>query len=134
MRNKITHTQARKLLAQQVQQRVCYLLNWTDKQYKEFQYKQGCLYLQLYLSKYPAIIDELIDNKIFWAWWRNQWANRDDIYVHNTEVLHLPKRVGLYQQTHNAETLVLDMYPPASVFAQSYNTMIGEVIKQQTQP
>jgi hypothetical protein len=134
MRNKITHTEARKLLATQLQERVCYLLNWTAEEYTAFQYKQGCLYVQMYLSKNPEIIDELLANRIFWAWWRNEWANRDDVYVHNTEVLHLANRMPLYRQLHDAETMILDMQPPASAFALSYCKMIGEVIKQQTRP
>ena len=128
------HTKNRKLQADQLKERVCYLLNWTPDEYAEYQYKQGCLYLQMYLSKYPAIIDELLQNRIFWAWWRNQWANRDDAFIHDEQHLHVPNRRLLYRHTHDPEMLILDMYPQTSAFAKSYSKMIGEVAKQETKP
>ena len=89
-----------------MRKRVCYLLNWTVEEYNKYQRKQGCLYLQLKMSGSPQIIDELVESEMFWAWWKNEWAHREYVYVNSADILYLPNRLKLYYHYNDAEILV----------------------------
>jgi hypothetical protein len=125
-----TQIQQRKELSKSIMNQVCNLLNISPLEYKEFQYKQGCAYLQSYIPKYPAIIDELLQNKIYWAWWRNEWLNRDEVYVLNVEILNIPNRWLLYKHLHDPHVLIQDIQPNKFVLGDSYATMMQQVINK----
>lgn len=54
------------------------LLGWDDEQYLTFKMRCGRNFLQQYMPNYPELIDEVIESRLFWAWWLNQWLIRDE--------------------------------------------------------
>jgi hypothetical protein len=115
---------------EQIKQRICKLLCMTDAQYAEHQYNTGLSYLQLYIRNNAPIIRELEGNKIFWAWWRNQWAMRDAKFL---AAKHPDNMMAIWLNCHDAAMLATERYPSAKILGRSYAAMIGKVIKEEVQ-
>jgi hypothetical protein len=114
---------------------ICHLLDWTELEYGEFQFKSGCSYLQHYIPNDPNGIDELLQHKIFWNWWKNQWHNRDFAFMldSNNELsqLNVANRRILYVHYHDARMLAAEIAPNAIIIADAYKKMISQVIKEE---
>lgn len=114
---------------------ICHLLDWTEVEYGEFQFKSGCSYLQHYIPNDPDGIDELLQHKIFWNWWKNQWHNRDFAFMldSNNELIQLSvaNRRILYVHYHDARMLAAEIAPNAIIIADAYKKMISQVIKEE---
>jgi hypothetical protein len=114
---------------------ICNLLDWTELEYGEFQFKSGCSYLQHYIPNDPHGIDELLKHRMFWNWWRNQWHNRDFAFMldSNNELskLCLSNKRLLYMHYHDARMLAAEIAPNAIIIADAYKKMIGELIKEE---
>lgn len=113
-------------------QRVIKILHWTELEYAEFQMKMGKQYLQSYISTDPCGIDMLIDSRIFWNWWKNQWLIRDTSFIaSNIGKVNRSTAVAVYQCLHNADVLIQSIYPSRAVLDNSYAQMIDNVIKSE---
>lgn len=114
---------------------ICHLLNWSEVEYGEFQFKSGCSYLQHYIPNDPDGIDELLQHRIFWNWWKNQWHNRDFAFMldSNNELsqLSVANRRILYVHYHDARMLAAEIAPNAIIIADAYKKMISQVIKEE---
>lgn len=114
---------------------ICHLLDWTEVEYGEFQFKSGCSYLQHYIPNDPDGIDELLQHRIFWNWWKNQWHNRDFAFMldSNNELsqLSIANRRILYRHYHDARMLAAEIAPNAIIIADAYKKMISQVIKEE---
>lgn len=125
-------TQQRKQTATTLKGRVCELLGWSEMQYAEFQYNTGIEYMELYTLGDEAICDDLLRSKIYWNWWKNAWANRDECFlVDNINLVDKVTAIAIYNGVHDALALAEEMRPDAIVLGDSYKTMIGEVIKKE---
>lgn len=109
-------------------EQVMKLLNWDANQYAEFQYKMGCQYLQAYIPNCPQQIDELIENKIFWNWWKNEWLFRDNAFI-NSDIMKVKPATAkaIYLANNDAEVLVFEIYPSGVVLNSRYAEMINNV-------
>lgn len=116
------------------------ILRWTELQYGEFVYEMGLDYMEHYMPKLQGRehwIDILSRNKIFWSWWRNQWANRDREFVilrqrdDINRILSLADLRELYQFLHSGERLAKDIYPGRYVMDETYSQMVDELIKSE---
>ena len=91
-------------------------LCWTEENYAYMQYNSGLHYLALYLDGYPEAIDMLLRSRLWWAWWRNRWVERDEQWLRNMpQPRHLysnESRVSDYYSCHDATTLVHTMRTP----------------------
>lgn len=112
----------------QIKQQVCQLLQCTAEQYAVFQYETGLAYLQLYLHGYQPVQYELEASKIFWNWWKNQWAMRDAQFL---QADHRGNHWAIYLNHNDAAMLASEMRPNAIVLGRSWAVMIGQVIKQE---
>ncbi len=131
----MTHVQERIRDASLMKLVICRLLNWTDLEYGEFQYKCGCLYLQHYISNDPQGIDELLQHKLFWNWWKNQWHNRDFAYMIDSEQqldkLSISNKRLLYMHAHDPKMLAMEIAPNSIILGEAYKKMIGELVKME---
>lgn len=111
-----------------VKEQVMALLNWTDQDYHDFQYRMGTNYLQYYIPRDPQGIDMLIESRIFWNWWRNHWMFRDAAFVQDAQVIVSNKETALsiYFITHHPERLIGTIYPNAAVLHDGYAKMINQ--------
>lgn len=114
-----------------LKQQVCQLLEWDELQYAEHQYNTGLQYLQHYIPRDPAGIDQLAANKIYWNWWKNRWADRDLQFCNpGTPMLTMKTRLAMYRLLHNPAFLAKEIWPNSIVLASSYAEMIHDVIKE----
>lgn len=132
MKTTQTQTEKRTEQAKSLKEIVCQLLGWDEMQYAEFQYNTGLQYLQHYIPRDPEGIDQLAGNRIFWNWWKNRWADRDQQYCNpGTPMLTPGTRLAMYHLVHNPEFLAKEIYPNGVVLGASYAVMINEVIKEE---
>ncbi len=131
----MTHVQERRQGASLLKSEICRLLEWTELEYAEFQYKTGCQYLQAYIPNDPQGIDELLNHKLFWNWWKNQWHNRDFAFMLDSEKelsdLNIGNKRLIYMHYHDAVILSLEITPNSIILGNAYKSMIGQLIKKE---
>lgn len=99
------------------QQQVQNLLHWDELRYCHFKYRQGIQYLRLYTQGDDGMLNWLERNRLFWNWWKIQWALRDSVYAEDAGRLgQLQHRRLLYTSLHNPYTLIHEIVPPVDVF------------------
>lgn len=110
------------------------LLKWSEMEFAEFQYESGLTYLKAYLSKDAYGQDALAASKIFWNWWKNQWANRDEVFYLDvtTSEISLANRVRLYRALHDGYNLTKEIHPHRVVMEESYALMVTEFVEKET--
>lgn len=101
------------------------LLQWDEEQYAAFKTRSAGNFLQLYMPHYPALIDELKETRIFWAWWCNQWLLRDEaLLLHTCFVMcSINDRINQYKLLHSPENLISKMVVDSVIFT---NTSISK--------
>lgn len=131
MLQKITHIESRRVAAKASKERIMRLLEWSELQYCEFQYRMGLEYLQEYIPDDPDGIAWLERHRVFWAWWRNQWTLRDESYLDSKiATVGIRHRRNIYTELHNPRALAMGITPPAVVLDDSYAQMIQETFKE----
>jgi hypothetical protein len=111
-------------------QNIMTALRWSELEYSNFQMETGFEYLEQYIPTDKLGIHMLTRSRVFWNWWKNHWAQRDEEFLEiicpNTQAQTLQR---LYQKTHNPKRLIDTIYPNAVVLEESYAVMIGHCIK-----
>lgn len=111
--------------------KVCSLLNITEEEYANRQYKAGCSYLQAYIPNDPTGIDQLLTSPVYWAWWRNHWGMRDKAFCdHHVEQLSMGTKADLYADLHDPYKLAECIRPNGVVLELAYPKMIQKVHQQ----
>lgn len=111
------------------------LLNWDDLAYGRAQYEAGIAYLKLYLEGDEHAADQISRSRVYWAWWRNHWANRDEqflAYCANTALDRVVMR-ELYADWHNPTDLARTIHPHGVVLNESYAQMMTALVATETQ-
>lgn len=125
-----SYTQHIKQQMKNTKERVMELLRWDETSYADFQYRMGCQYLQSYIPNDPTGIDDLLEKKTYWNWWRNHWLARDTAFINsNIHKVNPATTLSIYKDMHNPDALVHCIYPTGAVLEASYAQMIGNVIK-----
>ncbi len=125
-------TQQRKQTATTLKGQVCELLGWDEQQYAEYQYNTGLEYMELYTLDDAMACEVLERSKIFWSWWKNAWANRDECFmVEKIKLIDRATAIALYYGVHDALALAEELRPDAIVLGDSYKQMIGEVMEKE---
>jgi hypothetical protein len=127
---KMNHSQhiIEKMIA--AKEAVMQLMHWTEKEYNEYQVKMGCQYLQGYIPQCPDEIDALINNRIFWNWWRNEWLFRDTAFItSDVDQLKPSTRQQIYLNINDADVLRHEIFPSGVVLNCHYANMIREIQK-----
>jgi hypothetical protein len=125
-----THCQKR---AASLKAKVCRELRWTDLQYNEYQLDKGHDYLMAYLKGDEYSVSVMERSAIFWKWWRNHWANRDEgfmEFVTNTTYSVADMR-EFYGDVNEAALLAECIYPNGVILSESYATMIKELVYEE---
>jgi len=99
--------------ADHVKNEICLLLNWTDMDYAQTQYEIGLQYLALYLPSDCRLRKQLECSRLFWNWFKNQWAIHDYELLNDATFLNQPviDRLGDYKYLHCPKELVLEVKP-----------------------
>jgi hypothetical protein len=109
---KPTHIQQQQDRAKKAQQAICEALGWPDDNYNDMVYKYGCQFLQQRYCRYPQLVDAAVLSPLFWAYWRSEWAFRDECLlnaVNNLNQLPVERIWWLYQQTHKVKELCAEI-------------------------
>jgi hypothetical protein len=73
---------------QLAKQQVCMLLELSDYDYNEMQYHCGLSFLA-YKCQWEVSEERIQASKIFWAWWMNNWAHRDEMFLNQYQVMEV---------------------------------------------
>jgi hypothetical protein len=74
-------------------------------------------------------------SRIFWSWWRNHWARRDEVFLalhrqHPIRRAEIARQ--LYEQYNQGAMLANSIHPHAVVLNESYALMVKELIQEET--
>lgn len=109
-------------------------LDWTEMDYCNFQYEQGLIYIETYLSGFGEVnkkwLQALLESRIFWNWWKNHWTRREESYL-ITDQLPRHQRREIYRSMHNGRNLATEIHPNRVVLDESYPQMLHSVVKAQ---
>ncbi len=117
----MSHTEEQKLQRKKNEVRCCHWLNCSPEQYANITYEYGLRYLRETLDISEENIRFLEDQKLFWAWWKNEWNLRN-------EREFLPKvetadhKRALYLEIHNPANLTCEI--PSVILSESYTELI----------
>lgn len=112
---------------------ICTALGMNELQYAEMVEEFGQLWMNRYFGHEEIMLNALNKSKTFWAWWVNQWENRNEDYVRltNLAIIELPLdrvtkavAIELYRETHAANELKI--VPNKFVVAE-----VNKLIKQE---
>ena len=109
--------------------RIIKMLGWSELEYATFINETGMQYLELYIPADRQGIYMLNRSRIFWNWWKNQWAIRDEIYLAIVNDFSPRNWELLYRQEHSADVLTNSIFPSAVVLHDSYAVMINHFNK-----
>lgn len=98
-----------------IQEKVMSLLGWTIEDYTWFQYESGLKYLEYYLVNDIEGQQLLQSKRLFWAWWKLRWINRDIVFVGTAEKCTQNLCRELYDCLHDPQELIHEMKPPRLV-------------------
>lgn len=107
-----THTQQQQQRALRAQQTICEALGWPADNYHNMVYKHGCQFLQQRYCRYPMLVDAAVLSPLFWAYWRSEWAFRDECLLNafnNFNRMPVERIWWLYQQTHAVQAVCRDI-------------------------
>jgi hypothetical protein len=114
------------------------VLKCTELEYCEFQMKQGESYIKRYVpqpEKYSMVIESLMRSRIFWNWWKNQWALRDEKFLNLSVVVYCSHDVTflqkIYVEFNSIKILISKIHPNRIVLEESYSDMIRNVIREE---
>ena len=104
---------------------ICKLLAWDEQQYAEYQYATGLQYLYWYLPCDDDARNQLERSRLFWNWFKNQWAAHDYAYINseNIDKISLGLRQSCYEALHCPRALAVEIKP---------NSVVLESIKKKT--
>ena len=129
-----THIAKRKQKAQALKQGIEQLLGWSQFEYGNFQYECGLAYLRHYITHDQWGQDMLQRSRLFWNWWKNQWAFRDEAFLaehaEGLNKVRMETRITMYKYVHDAAMLASEIYPNRTVLDESYCMMIDELHKE----
>jgi hypothetical protein len=138
MRTKSKHIQQRQQQAANLKEQVLKVLQWGEQTYCDHQYNTGLAYLNYYIPTDAMWMEFLVRSKIFWNWWKNKWAERDQAFMVQVggawEHVKVSTLVELYLQLNDPYELSHDCKPHGVVLTESYARMMQEVIDYEIVP
>lgn len=129
-----THISQRRDWANGLKRRILDLLGWDDLQFGQVQYEQGLQYLATYLFGYEYEADMISRSRIFWNWWKNHWAVRDESFLCFALMIETDKNTyrQLYISYHDGRLLGKKLTLPGIVLNECYATMITDLVEDET--
>lgn len=125
MASKITWVEAQKEHAEWHMQELCYIMKMTEEEYLEMQYNYCIEYLELYLPNHPIERRAFEADRIFWNWFKNEWARRDYVFIDSDPYSLSVENIRLlYRNMHNPAQLACTLTPGRVVMEPILKTTI----------
>lgn len=122
----------RRETAANLQEQVIELLRWTEMEYNTFQFESGLAFVESYISRDSPYGQVLLQSRVFWAWWKNQWALRNEIFVRDVD--RISKRWCIedwYKTMNSGKALACHTHPNRRVIDDSYAEMITKFVNDE---
>jgi hypothetical protein len=97
---------------QVIKDHIIHLLCFTEHEYAEMQMNAGLSFLTMKLEGDEYMIDKMNRSKIFWSWWRNQWAVRDESFLFQNQNMHVSRLGMLLVKTMESRSDYLLLHNP----------------------
>ena len=138
-----SQAQQRSAEMQLIKAQILQMVGLTSDEYNEMQYACGLSYLAMKVN-YEVCEERIQRSLIFWAWWMNNWAIREEYYLEQSNKMEVDENGIFTLQNfssksdflllHNAYHLVsvIDCYGDAlsKSFSQILQLINNEAIKQ----
>jgi hypothetical protein len=110
---------------------VCAILKKDEHWISNVKFETACLYMEGLLDGNDAIAREFLREKMFWGWWKQQWALIDELWIARAVKTSLSPELlqAWYMKMH----LELDKYPDDIVWEQvntNYMQMVAAIIEK----
>ena len=120
--------------AEALRRLVCELLKWQEEHYAQFVWDCGLEYLRHYLPGDEHSVKMLEYSRVFWAWWKNHWANRDENFILMN--IHHPldgveRMVQLYEHYNDGALLAKSIHPNSTILNETYALMMKELVAEE---
>ncbi len=121
---KVPHVRAVAISAESIKQLILSTLNWTEERYNDYQFEQGCTFLEVFTKDTKVSSYDVVSrSSLYWKWWKNQW-NEVDKLLYEDSLMALNERV--YYQCHS-----INIYQDEFLINSLYNN-IGMMIDEVT--
>jgi hypothetical protein len=142
MKDKLTDAQRQVLKSEAIKSDVMRLLGWSEFEYGNYKFEQGISYLNCFImpsydnspfaqSVKQDWINQLIKTPMFWSWWKNQWAMREELFVNHVREFSPNERAEFllhgYHLIHDSRILSLDIHPHRIIMDETYHKMVKEM-------
>lgn len=125
---KKTEVQKAKDKMEQTRELIMAALEWDDLSYGNFVMCKAEDYLKRQCGHDAYGIQALMESPIFWKWWKNHWAQRDEVFLYEwANYSDLYDLRHEYAYIHCAANL--HIRPNRAILEDSYAKMIGDYIK-----
>jgi hypothetical protein len=109
-------------------QRINRLLGWSEDRFNNFYIDQAKEFLQLFLDGDKEVVQMVYTCNMFWKWWRNEWHQRDEVYLSYAEELADSRKEEIYIYLHSAK--YLDKKPQRPVMEAMMEVVNRELQKE----
>lgn len=103
-----------------IEKEMCMMLNCSVETYRNILYKYGLAYLQWYFPTDDASRRILAGSKLFWTWFRIQWAIADNkmIAEHEFNDESIKQRRKTFKVVHDPQQTAINNKPAKVVLAE----------------
>lgn len=128
----VSYVESRRKLARTTEQRVIRFLKWDEQEYCEFKFESGLAYAEAITKGNEEQRQLLTRSDLYWGWWKNAWAMRDESFlrdftvsaVFGRTIAHPSYARSAYFSVHDAIVLAAGTTEQARQMADSYANMI----------
>jgi len=116
--NSDTDVLLQQLRAKACRLKICVLLGWTEMQYFERQLENGIAYLYWYLPCDERARRKLERSRLYWNWFKNQWALHDESLLsfnRSLKEISVLDVLDLFDALHDPQALAVDTKPNSVV-------------------
>ncbi|MCX8018909.1 MAG: hypothetical protein N2747_00275 [Chitinophagaceae bacterium] len=130
----LTNAQQMIIFREEIKQEICLVLNISPRQYHEFQTAVAKSYVLLMTPEGAEAVHKILNSDIYWAWWKINWAVRDEDWLKNHFSMEINPRGNLiggmhtdayyyWQITHDVHHLASQLSEYGVLFKKSFEQL-----------
>lgn len=114
------------------------LFGWDEMEYNNYQFEQGCQYLEHYFMLCPFPGTETRDKwrakmercASFWLWWKLRWTERNENFLraYGTTGMSRAMLIEVYTCINDGRVIASDVHPARMIMHESYEQLLKEGI------